>query len=160
MKYDPSMQRIDKKAYKAKRFGGLITLLIEVILNVILFILAIKFQWPVWIVPIAIAWTVLSIPFEIYIFPLMHYETWRYQIHEEEIELKHGFIFRKHTTIPMVKIQHIDVSQGPILKRYGLATIKLSTAAGSIEIPSLAEDIAEEMRKKIAVLARLSDEEI
>jgi uncharacterized protein len=159
MKFDPTMLRIDKKVIKARRLEGLIILFFYIVVVVILLVLSKKINWPLWIVPTAIAWTVLSIPFEIYIFPHMKYEMWSYYIHEDEIELHHGFIFRKKTTIPMVKIQHIDLKHGPILKHYGLATITFSTAAGSHEIPGLTEEVAEELRNKISTLARLSNEE-
>lgn len=159
MKFDPTMLRIDKHVIKARRLEGVIALLFYIVIVVILFVLSNKFNWPLWIVPTAIAWTVVSIPFEIYIFPHMKYEMWTYFIHEDEVELHYGFIIRKKTTIPMVKIQYIDIKRGPILKYYGLATITFSTAAGSHEIPSLSEEVAEELRNKISTLARISDEE-
>ena len=159
MKFDPNMLRIDNNVIKARRLEGSITLFIYILIVFVLVVLSSKFKLPVWIVPTVIAWTVVSIPFKIYIFPQMKYEMWRYSIREEEIELHYGFIIRKKTTIPMVKIQHIDLKQGPILKYYKLATITLSTAAGSHEIPALKEEVAEEVRMKIATLARISDEE-
>ncbi|MFC3249905.1 PH domain-containing protein [Paenibacillus sepulcri] len=60
----------------------------------------------------------------------------------------------------MVRIQHIDAKQGPILKHYGLTTLTFSTAAGSHEIPALTESTAEQVHRQIATLARLIDEEI
>ncbi|MBW7455642.1 PH domain-containing protein [Paenibacillus sepulcri] len=154
------MLRIDPKVIQARRLEGWITISIYVVIIAVLSGLTIRFDWTLWIVIAAAAWTVVSIPFEIVLLPRMRYRSWRYLISEHEIELWHGFFFRKRTLIPMVRIQHIDAKQGPILKHYGLTTLTFSTAAGSHEIPALTESTAEQVHRQIATLARLIDEEI
>ena len=37
----------------------------------------------------------------------------------------------------MVRVQHVDTEQGPILKKYDLATITISSAATTHTIPAL-----------------------
>ena len=36
--------------------------------------------------------------------------------------------WRTQSALPRVRIQHTDVSQGPLQRRYGVATLKLYTA--------------------------------
>lgn len=160
MNNESTMQRLDQKVIKAKQFEGLISLIVYIVINPVLLWLTIRFDWPVWIVTVAIALSIISAPIEIFVLPRLKYKLWLYRISDEEVELHHGYFIRKKTIIPMVKIQHIDSKQGPILKRYGLASITLSTAAGSHEIPGLAEDTADQVRRTIATLARITDEEI
>ena len=62
---------------------------------------------------------------------------WRYEVRESEIELQHGIFIVKRTLIPMVRVQHVDTSQGPILRKYDLAEITISTAATNHTIPAL-----------------------
>jgi len=52
----------------------------------------------------------------------------------------------KRTLIPMIRVQHVDSSQGPLLKKYRLASVTISTAATVHEIPALDEEEAEELR--------------
>ncbi|HLS67353.1 MAG TPA: PH domain-containing protein, partial [Pseudogracilibacillus sp.] len=64
------------------------------------------------------------------------------------------------TIIPMIRVQHVDTKQGPILKRYSLATVSISTAATVHEIPALNEAEASVIRDRISVLARVDEDDI
>lgn len=90
--------------------------------------------------------------------PEIRYRRWRWEVTEVEVRLRHGLIIIESTVIPMVRIQHVDTSQGPIMRAFDLSDVKVSTAAGSHSIPALAEQDAAELRDKIAVLARVMDD--
>ena len=90
--------------------------------------------------------------------PEVRYRRWRWEVTEVEVRLQHGLIIIERTVIPMVRVQHVDTSQGPIMRAFGLSDIKVSTAAGSHSIPALADDDAGALRDKIAVLARVTDD--
>ena len=62
--------------------------------------------------------------------------------------------------VPLVRVQHVQTKQGPILRAHGLATVTISTAGESFEIPGLAEDAANELRDRVAELARLAKEDV
>lgn len=66
----------------------------------------------------------------------------------------------KRTLVPMVRVQHVDTVQGPILKRYRLSTITISTAATVHEIPALDVEEAEELRHSISRLARVAEDDV
>jgi membrane protein YdbS with pleckstrin-like domain len=83
---------------------------------------------------------------------------WRYQLNEQEIDLQRGIFTVTRTLIPMARIQHVDTRRGLIQRRYGLATVVLYTAAGSSEIPDLAEATAAGLRDRIAALANTADD--
>jgi membrane protein YdbS with pleckstrin-like domain len=90
--------------------------------------------------------------------PEIRYRRWRWEVTELEVRLRHGLIIIENTVIPMVRIQHVDTSQGPIMRAFDLSDVKVSTAAGTHSIPALAEKDAAELRDKIAVLARVTDD--
>ncbi|XEC92565.1 PH domain-containing protein [Paenibacillus tarimensis] len=158
--YNEPQQRIDRNALKAWRMSGIISSTVYMLLFAIVLYLTLRFDWPVWIALIAGAAAAVKSFLEIFLFPKLKYNQWRYEINEHQIELRHGIIFRIRTSIPMVRIQHVDTKQGPIMRRFGLSTVTFSTAAGSHEIPALTEQAADQARLQIAKLARLSDEEI
>ena len=90
--------------------------------------------------------------------PEIRYRRWRWEVTELEVRLQHGLIVIERTVIPMVRIQHVDTSQGPIMQAFGLSEVKVSTAAGAHAIPALADEDAGALRDKIAVLARVRDD--
>ncbi len=96
----------------------------------------------------------------VWIWPLneIRYRRWRWEVNELEVRLQHGLIVIERTVIPMVRVQHVDTSQGPIMKAFGLSEVKVSTAAGAHAIPALADEDANALRDRIAVLARVHDD--
>ena len=96
----------------------------------------------------------------IVLFPKIRWLRWRYEVRESEIELQHGLFIVKRTLIPMVRVQHVDTSQGPILRKYNLAGITISTAATNHTIPALVMEEADELRSRISVLARVAEDDV
>ena len=90
--------------------------------------------------------------------PEIRYRRWRWEVTEVEVRLQHGLFIVERTVIPMVRVQHVDTSQGPIMRAFGLSEVKVSTAAGAHSIPALADGDAASLRDRIAVLARVTDD--
>jgi membrane protein YdbS with pleckstrin-like domain len=95
-----------------------------------------------------------------YLFPKVRWMRWRYEVREQEIELQHGLFIVKRTLVPMVRVQHVDTEQGPILRKYNLSSITISTAATSHTIPALITEEADELRGRISVLARVAEDDV
>jgi membrane protein YdbS with pleckstrin-like domain len=90
--------------------------------------------------------------------PELRWRRWRYEVRDEEIDLMHGTVRITRTLVPMLRVQHVDTTQGPIDQALGLATVVVHTAAGATTIPALDEHDAEQLRDRIASLARTADE--
>jgi membrane protein YdbS with pleckstrin-like domain len=157
---DTGFRRLNEKSVRAKMIEGILSLCAYAIIILVLFYCTSKWEWPKWIIGVTMCLSLLSIPFHLYFLPKWEYRIWRYRISETSIEIIKGFLFKRKILIPMVKVQHVDAKQGPILKRYHLYTIVLSTAAGSHEIPGVSEETADEIRREIEMYARLDDEQV
>lgn len=96
----------------------------------------------------------------IVLFPYLTWKNWRYAIDEKEIDLKRGVFVKTRTLIPLSRVQHVDTRQGPFLRWYKLATVTISTAATTHEIPALDEVIADRVRNQISTYARLAEEDV
>lgn len=94
----------------------------------------------------------------VFVGPSLLWQRWRYEIREREVDLQRGFISVTRTLVPMARVQHVDTRQGPLQRRYGLATVVFYTAAGANEIPQLASSTAAEVRDRIAELTQDADE--
>ena len=91
--------------------------------------------------------------------PKMKYQRWRYEIKEVEIELQRGVLVSRRTVVPIVKIQHVDTVQGPLMRKLRLMEVIFYTAAGPLTIPGLEPDLANSIRNQVASLARVPDDE-
>ncbi|MFD1205859.1 MULTISPECIES: PH domain-containing protein [Sporosarcina] len=152
--------RISKKGLKVWRLYGIIQTAILALLAIGGGIIAYIFEGPWWIYPLEVAAVIIFAYFIIFLFPKVRWMRWRYEVRESEIELQHGLFIVKRTLIPMVRVQHVDTSQGPILRKYGLAEISISTAATIHTIPALIMHEADEMRSRISVLARVAEDDV
>ncbi|WP_075279022.1 PH domain-containing protein [Thermophilibacter provencensis] len=92
--------------------------------------------------------------------PRVEYATWRYDVTPTDVDLYSGVFTKKRTLVPLVRVQHVQTKQGPILRAHGLASVTVSTAGESFEIPGLAEDDANRLRDRVAELARLAKEDV
>ena len=81
--------------------------------------------------------------------PALAYRYWSYRLDAQGIEIRSGVVFRRVTTVPRSRVQHTDVSQGPIERRYGLGTLVIYTAGtdhARVDLPGLAHATAVEVR--------------
>lgn len=152
--------RISGRALVVWRISGAITSLIIWIIGGGLVTLGIVFDWPFWLIAALITLILTYSYLTIFFFPKLRWKRWRYEVREQEIELMRGVFIIKRTLIPMVRVQHVDTQQGPLLRKYQLSTVMISTAATVHEIPALDMDEAEELRQSISRLARVADEDV
>ncbi len=59
------------------------------------------------------------------------YEMAGYALRENDVIHKHGVWWQVVTTIPFNRMQHCEISQGPIQNAFGLATLRVFTAGGT-----------------------------
>lgn len=153
-------KRISEKALKVWRISGVIKTLIGWSITATALFLLHIFDVPFWISIILIVLGVIFPCLHIFVLPTLKWKRWRYEVREEEIELDEGIFIRTRTLVPMVRVQHVDTVQGPILRRYKLASVVVHTAATTHEIPALEEHEAEELRFFISNLAKVAEEDV
>ena len=93
----------------------------------------------------------LLIPLAI-LLPRRRYRSWGYEMAEDELLIQHGLWTRVRTVVPFGRVQHIDVTQGPLERRFALGTLVLHTAgtrSSDVALPGLLHDEAARMRDHI-----------
>ena len=63
-----------------------------------------------------------------YWWPPLDYRHAAYRIGAEGIEIRRGVFWRTLISVPRSRVQHIDVAQGPLERRFGLGTLSIYTA--------------------------------
>ncbi|MBD3229240.1 MAG: PH domain-containing protein [Candidatus Lokiarchaeota archaeon] len=76
--------------------------------------------------------SLITLLFILYWIP-KYYQTIEYKLTENDIEFRSGVWFKKTGTVPYNKITNIDISQGPIARKYNCAGLKLHTAGYSAQ---------------------------
>lgn len=118
------------------------------------------FDWPKWLLAVLAVLVFIDCLFNIFLKPKLRWRRWRYEVRDEEIEIQHGLFVIRKTLIPMVRVQHVDLEQGPILKKYRLATVRVHTAATPHAIPALEGEEADRLRSTIAQLAKVALDDV
>ncbi len=82
--------------------------------------------------------------------------TWRYLgygVRDHDLLLQRGVLFRRRTSVPLNRIQHVDTHQGPLERFFGLSSLLVytaSTMSADAVIPGLDEQTAESLRDELA----------
>ncbi|MBU7596019.1 PH domain-containing protein [Metabacillus halosaccharovorans] len=159
MRKQPQNQ-ISLRALTVWRFSALISAGLSLLILIGLGIGAYFLELPYWYtVGAAGIWLIYSV-ISIFIVPKVRHRVWRYEVHDHEIDLQFGLFIIKRVLIPMVRVQHVDTHQGPLLRKYKLASIEISTAATKHEIPALDLAEADQLRDHISRLARVTDDDV
>ncbi len=76
----------------------------------------------------------------------------QYLLRELDINFQSGYLFWKMVSVSNNRIQHMEVSQGPIERRYGLATLVIYTAGtqgSELKIPGLILSRAQQLKSQL-----------
>jgi len=88
----------------------------------------------------------------ILLLPSRIYRRLGYRIHDRLLQSVRGWMFHTDTLVPFVRVQHIDVTRGPLDKFFGTASLVVHTAGthnSIVRVDGLAPDRAREIRDLI-----------
>jgi membrane protein YdbS with pleckstrin-like domain len=97
------------------------------------------------VVPAAWLLFVSFLAWHSYWWPPRAYQHTFYRVDDQGIEIRKGVYWRLVINVPRSRVQHIDVSQGPIERRYGLGTLVVYTAGtdhAKVDLDGLAHERA------------------
>ena len=90
--------------------------------------------------------------FAILVAPARRYRRLGYALLPTMLRVVRGWLFHTDTIVPLVRVQHIDVTRGPLDKSFGTATLVVHTAGthnSIVVLPGLAPDKASGIRDEI-----------
>lgn len=102
----------------------------------------------------------LLIVYLVLVSPGRHYRAWLYAMDREDLRLRRGVWIETHTIVPLDRVQHLDLAQGPIERTFGVSRLIVHTAGtqfSRVALPGLSRPDAERMRDEIR--ARIGREE-
>ncbi|MER5442851.1 PH domain-containing protein [Streptomyces sp. NPDC002790] len=124
-----------------------------------------------WLVPLAVALVVLLAMFvgpgwaAFGVLPLVvlvwgwvmlgrNWRSWRYAERADDLLITRGVLWHEETIVPYGRMQLVEVTSGPLERKFGLASLQLHTAAAATDatIPGLAPAEAERLRDRLTEL--------
>ena len=149
----PGMERLDSRLVP---YWILVNLITTVVLAAALYggVLYLREEWPDhrnWAEPAAwgaLAMLLVSSMAQ----PVLAYMTWRYSIDDELLIARYGILFREEKTIPISRLQHVDLRRGPVERLFSLSTLVVFTAGTegtTFRLPGLTVDRARDLRDRI-----------
>lgn len=95
---------------------------------IVIFFVTLFFFVPVIIVVILVAWWIGK-----------YYNTILYKLTENEMVWRRGVWFKTTGIVPYNRITNIDIEQGPLSRKFGIASLKIQTAGYSVSTRASAE---------------------
>lgn len=149
-------QRLDPRIIHVRQIVGLITS--GVVAALALGALApvavvVRPSWSMMGVGFA-AWLVVTalLAWWLWIWPGKAYEYASYRLDDDGLEIRRGVVWRRVINVPRTRVQHTDVSQGPIERSHGLSTLVVHTAGtdhAQVVLPGLSRENAFALRDQL-----------
>lgn len=119
---------------------------------VIGYIAADRLNWIWWTVAGGLATAACVLLFFVLVWPAIEFRYARWTWDDSGLEIHRGVFWQHRITIPISRIQHVDVSQGPLQRQYGLGKVTVHTAGtqhAAIELSGIAYEAATWLREQI-----------
>lgn len=83
-----------------------------------------------------------------------NWRSWRYAERADDLLITRGVMWHALTVVPYGRMQLVEVTSGPLERRFKLASLQLHTAAAATDakIPGLAPEEAERLRDRLTEL--------
>jgi membrane protein YdbS with pleckstrin-like domain len=97
--------------------------------------------------PLALIWLLFVI------YPFLAWKKIGYLLRQRDITYKKGLIWQSETTVTYNRVQHVEISQGPLQKMFNLASVQFFTAGGDssdLEISGLSPEKARTLKDFVA----------
>ncbi|MGM0882049.1 MAG: PH domain-containing protein [Bacillota bacterium] len=152
-------KRLHRDYIKVYRISELIAHGIFLIFIIVYFIFATWKEWT--LVPGWITLSIFCVTFILFtwIIPQLKYARFQYELFDDELEIQSGFIFLSNVLVPMVRVQHVELESGPLMRKYDLASVSVVTAATTHRISGLKQAEAQQLKRRIGILAKVDDQD-
>jgi uncharacterized protein len=154
------MQRMHPNAVKLSQLTALITHSILAIIIVILTVLGLIYDWTMLPVAIAAGVVILSGFLFVGIIPTVRAKHFAFEVDAEEVRISKGIWWLSDIVIPMVKVQHVELLNGPMMRKMDLAHVVIVTAASKHVLFGLERGNAEAVQSRIALWARVREDDV
>ena len=83
---------------------------------------------------------------------MLRYARFGYRLSEDDLIVQHGVLWRVRRCVPRPRVQHVDITSGPIDRAFGLVEVHVHVAGGMgavAAIDGLSPDAAERLKEAL-----------
>ena len=153
---DEDFVPVDPNYLRVSLIGYAIWTALVVAVSVTVSILVPENGW----IPLAIMAGILALTLIGVVFTILGVKNIGYQVRQHDLSYRHGVLVKTVETVPFVRVQHARVTQGPIQRAFGIASLAVNSAGPDLNISGLAFDDAERMRSIVVERAGELVEEV
>lgn len=87
-----------------------------------------------------------------HVWPKLTFRNTRWRLNETGLEIQRGVWWKHQIAVPTARVQHVDVSQGPVQRLFELGTLTIHTAGtsnASVELTGLEHSQALRLRDRL-----------
>lgn len=108
-------------------------------------------MWWVWI-PAGILLVILAITLAV---TPRQARAYGYQLRDDDLVFRKGILWQRVVAVPYGRMQLVDITHGPLDRGFGIAQLKLVTAAATtgVAIPGIRQAAAEQLRDTLIAVA-------
>lgn len=137
MEQSPPTKQLDQKVVQYDKAQSLANSIISLIICSILIMFTLWLNWPTWLIPLYIILLIFITSIDYFILPVLRLRSIRYEVHPLYLEIMKGIFFKSREIIPIERIQHVLIEEGPLSRRFDVRDVKVFTAGTSHDIPLL-----------------------
>lgn len=148
-------QQLDPASVTANRIVNCIVVAVTVVASVVGAIAAVVSgmlaPWH-WLIPAILVVANLLFLWLAICWPAVEHRHVRWSAGPVGVEIKKGVFWKHRISIPWARVQHADVSQGPLARQFSLGNLTIHTAGtkhASIDIEGLSHAVAIKLRDEV-----------
>ena len=117
--------------------------------------------WWTWLIWVVVVLLVLAQVPGLTFVPRVRFRIHRWEVSDIAVHVRHGWLTVVDEIVPLSRVQTVDSTQGPLMRHFGLRTVKVSTAssAGTVEIACLDDALALEVVAKLVAITAATPED-
>jgi membrane protein YdbS with pleckstrin-like domain len=147
--------RVDERYITVKFITGIIgwgITLLAIAVPIVLDALNIIGDIPTWITVTVVGVVVLWAALDLGLIP-RRIRSIGYHEREDDLLIRRGILFQRVVAVPYGRLQYVDIEAGPLMRRFGLCTVQLKTAAAATDavIPGASREEGARLREELSV---------
>lgn len=131
---------------------------LPILILAVLGVLIAPARW--WLFGPALALLALAIPLAL-IVPRVRWRIHRWEVTDQAVYSRSGFWWQEWRAAPLSRVQTVDLDRGPLQRRFGLATVSVTTASsrGAVHIKALDAEQATDLVHRLTRLTEADNQD-
>lgn len=139
---DDAFVAVDPNYLRVSLLGSAIFAVIAVVVCVVVAVMVPSNSW----IPLVVMAGILLLTAMSAFLKSIEVKNIGYQVREHDVSYRSGVLVKNVETVPFVRVQHARVTQGPVERAFGLASLAVNSAGPDLSIAGLSSDDADRLR--------------